>query len=253
MGRARRGKEEGRTFAARPSTARRFATVGTALALVGCAPASAERFTEPPTPTERPTEPSASATPIRTSTPLSAPSSFTVVPPATDADFTDERPVEASGLRVSLRDPARAPDGSGFSVRFVLTNVGRAPVIVFQRWNSWGAYQWRLAIEDAGGQRVVAVNPQEGWTRNAPTAVAIEPGGELVLRALVEPGPPSNVRPNSDRFTTRANVSFPLRVRGLFDAPPTTEPGLRIFAGDRTISPTDLWAGAIASPWLDVR
>lgn len=181
------------------------------------------------------------------------PLTYTLVPPATDFDFAASRPAEMDGLRVSLRDPMRSPDGSGFSVSFVLTNTTEQAIPVFQRWNSWGAYQWKIAIEDATGQRVVAVNPQQAWTRNAPTAVFIEPHAELVLTSLVQAEPPNDVRPGVDRFTTATRVGFPLRVRGLFECARNTEPGLRVGAGQKTIATSDLWVGAIASPWIDAR
>lgn len=231
-----------------------LATIGTSLALVACAPANDGAVAPPPVTSVATAVTSASASAVAApSAPPVGPLTYTLVPPATEFDFADPRPAEAAGLRASLRDPVRSPDGSGFSVSFVLTNTTDAPIPVFQRWNSWGAYQWKIAIEDAKGQRVVAVNPQQAWTRNAPTAVFVEPHAELVLTSLVQAEPPNDMRPGVDRFTTGTRVGFPLRVRGLFACERNDEPGLRVGAGQRTIATSDLWVGAIASPWIDVR
>jgi len=138
-------------------------------------------------------------------------------------------------------------------VRFVLTNTTDKAIPVFQRWNSWGAYQWRIAIRDGAGLRAVAVNPQQGWTRNAPTAIAIEPHAELALTALVQEETTSDRRPGLDRFVTHARVAYPIEVRGIFDCPKSAEPALAVGIGAKTLPASELWVGAIASPWLEVR
>ncbi|MFO0616054.1 MAG: hypothetical protein U0414_25900 [Polyangiaceae bacterium] len=176
----------------------------------------------------------------------------TALDPSQERDFTDARPPEAAGLRASLRDAARSPDGSGFLVRFVLENTTDKPIPIFQRWNSWGAYQWRLAIQDARGLDVVATNPQMEWTRNGPTAIAIAPGSELVLKALVQVDASGTVPPGIDRFTTGARLTFPLRVRGLFECTESAERGLEVHLGSTTIPVSELWVGSIATDWLDV-
>jgi len=50
-------------------------------------------------------------------------------------------------------------------------NTGKEPLAIVDRWNSWGAYQWRLTVgtESAG-------NPQHDWYANFYTETVLAPG-----------------------------------------------------------------------------
>jgi hypothetical protein len=50
-------------------------------------------------------------------------------------------------------------------------NTGKESVALVDRWNSWGAYQWRLTIGEQ-----TAVNPQVCWWANFYSETAIAPG-----------------------------------------------------------------------------
>lgn len=170
------------------------------------------------------------------------------------ADFEDAWHDELAGLRISLRDAKRDTGAPGFLVTVVLTNAGKRPIGVYQRWNSWGAYQWRFAIVDASGRRVVAGNPQQEWTRNGPTASLIEPGKELATSAAVRIDQSQPFVAGVDVFVGGTNFAYPLRVRGIFDSRPGEQPfEARVGAGDKIVASTDLWSGAIATPWTEVR
>jgi hypothetical protein len=58
-------------------------------------------------------------------------------------------------------------------IRGVLTarNIGREPLSLVDRWNSWGAYQW--TIEGSGW---LAGNPQSEWLANYYTETRLAPG-----------------------------------------------------------------------------
>src|SRR5271170_3510489 len=60
------------------------------------------------------------------------------------------------------------------TIRGVITinNIGKEPFDMFQRWNSWGARQWKLAIDTCS----VAGNPQIAWTINYAQWTTILPG-----------------------------------------------------------------------------
>ncbi|MBI4954091.1 MAG: hypothetical protein HY908_18855 [Myxococcales bacterium] len=205
----------------------------------------------------RPAEPAPSAAPapsVGASTPASA-SAGTSAPPSGSAATVEASAAEHDGLAVSLAHPARASSGAGFTVDFVLRNVGTKAILVYERWNSWGAYQWQLELEDAAGQRVLAVNPQQDWTKNFPSALAIDPGKEHVLACIVVPKPPTDWQPGAQYFVTSAPFALPVRVRALFalaaeDAIPVKEVGVRGAA--RSVAPAELWRGSIASAWLAV-
>jgi hypothetical protein len=52
-------------------------------------------------------------------------------------------------------------------------HVGKGPVGLTDRWNSWGAFQWNIVI---GGIHVLS-NPQHEWTENFFTETVIADGG----------------------------------------------------------------------------
>jgi len=58
-------------------------------------------------------------------------------------------------------------------IRGILTirNTGTRPIAMIDRWNSWGAYQWRFQVgaESAG-------NPQHSWWANVYTETVLAPG-----------------------------------------------------------------------------
>jgi len=161
---------------------------------------------------------------------------------------------ESNALRISVRDAGRDANGDAFNVVVVLRNIGTEPIAIYQRWNSWGAYQWRFAIVDAKGNGMFAGNPEEGWTRNAPSAVSIKPGTELALNAIVQEKRTSTIPKGKEVFMSKVPLAFPLRVRAIFEATADLPPEPRVsLDGTTTVSSSALWVGAIATGWIDVR
>jgi len=94
----------------------------------------------------------------------STPSPSTVVKSAPNA-----RTLLKSNLVISCAHVVVEPD----LISGVLTarNIGKGPPAVVDRWNSWGAHQWRLAVGDQ-----TAVNPKTNWWANFYTETVLAPG-----------------------------------------------------------------------------
>lgn len=181
----------------------------------------------------------------------------------------DPEPEELAGLKASLRDAKLGADG--IYVTFILRNVGSQPVHVFERWNSWGADQWAIELEERSGTRVLALNPQQVWTKNYPSALKIEPGQEHRMVCVVLPTEPEFWKSQVDYFVPRkdrrdeppdlgrtappvAAFNAPTRVRGVFDtkrALQKPEPRIGVRAGG-VIASNEIWNGRIATPWLSL-
>lgn len=99
-----------------------------------------------------------------------------------------EKPrIPAPPLTIELRNvSAISGETSAISADFVMKNNSSQPLILAERWNSWGAYQWEYEITDATGKQFTAKNPQRSWTRNFPSCFKIEPGTEFQVPSFVE-------------------------------------------------------------------
>jgi hypothetical protein len=159
-----------------------------------------------------------------------------------------------SGLRATL---AGARESSqGVRVTFVLRNVGDERRFLYERWNSWGADQWKIVVGEAGGRQVVAVNPVQAWTENYPSGIMLEPGAEQRLDCLVVPATPATWDPAVSYFVTPRSFRTPQRVKGIFES--TVDPSVdRVGiqgAGqqDPPVSGREMWAGHIETGWIAV-
>ena len=79
------------------------------------------------------------------------------------------RPLLQSNLVISCTHVVAEPD----LISGVLTakNVGKEPIAVVDRWNSWGARQWRLTIGSESAE-----NPQHSWYGNFYSETILAPG-----------------------------------------------------------------------------
>jgi hypothetical protein len=130
-------------------------------------------------------------------------------------------------------------------------NGGKQPLSVVDRWNSWGAYQWRLAIGTLS-----AGNPQHDWWANFYTETSLEPG-EIRHARFYMTRSPNRVRLGEDAWcflvegagfflSTSSEViaALPPFARGqavtlVMDGKQTDAPD-----SDRTRA-TDLWGGQV--------
>lgn len=176
---------------------------------------------------------------------------------ASPSDFDDGEKSELHGLRCSLdRVHADLADGA-IDALLVLENTGKAPVYLFELWNSWGAYQVRFAIVDASGARVVAGNPRDSWTRNIPSGMTLAPGARFEVPARIQAGGTHpRVFAGPYPFLAPERIAFPAKVRGVFDSRPLASPpvdGKIGVGGERVVEVTKLWAGTIATSWTTAR
>ena len=59
---------------------------------------------------------------------------------------------------------------------FVLTNQSKHPLHFAERWNSWGAFQWRFKLVDGQGECLWLGRPRLQWSTNFLTTFTIFPG-----------------------------------------------------------------------------
>jgi hypothetical protein len=150
------------------------------------------------------------------------------------------RPILRSNLAISCAHVVAEPD----LISGVLTarNTGKEPIAVVDRWNSWGAYQWRLTIgtESAG-------NPQHSWWKNFYSETVLAPGevrharfciirsvdrghiNENEWKFVVGAGSDSIVTPHnaiatSPPFTRGQEVTLVMDAGGEMAAPDTDQP-----------------------------
>jgi hypothetical protein len=215
---------------------------------VGC---SSARDTASATPASATPAPAATSTAATSAS--AAPAKGASTAPAEGArDFDAATREEAAGLRCTMTDARVDPTSNALRATFVLANTGHAPIHLYQRWNSWGAYQWRFAITDAAGARISAGNPQQAWTRNGPTAFTIEPGHSFSVDAAIyeseQADPPSGL----SVFVAKAALRYPIRVRAVFESHPEQDPQPRVGLGPTTVPSSALWSGDLSTPWIVV-
>lgn len=101
---------------------------------------------------------------------------------------------------------------------FVLQNNSKRSLYLYERWNSWGAYQWSINVEDANGDVWAFSNPQTKWTKNYPSTFEIAPSAKYIIKCIIYVG---QAEPPVDRyiFTSLNKKSmnrFPLILTGRF-------------------------------------
>jgi hypothetical protein len=132
----------------------------------------------------------------------------------------------------------------------VLHVTGAKPVTVYERWNSWGAYQWGWEARLPDGSAWRFLNPQSAWKKNFPSTVIIAANGELALRCRLinaEEQPPLESEKLQLFVSDRLGMEHLRRpgatLRAIFAAPVAAENNSSTFS-------TQDWAGQIASAWL---
>jgi len=124
-------------------------------------------------------------------------------------------------LFVELRN-ASIKEGDSIEIDFVLINKSKADIFLAERWNSWGAYQWRFIVIDKTGVSMNLSNPQMEWSKNFFTTFTIPPSSEYTMKCRLDM--------NTARFndgtvciftagTPHANNwRFPVSILGVFSA-----------------------------------
>lgn len=107
------------------------------------------------------------------------------------------------------------------SLDFVLKNQTAKPILIAERWNSWGAHQWTIHATTADQQQIVFRNPMSNWKKNFLSATTIEPGKEMRLRCRLVAKQPDIVRDGIQILTPKGApvaYTFPMRLAGTFSA-----------------------------------
>ena len=124
---------------------------------------------------------------------------------------------QADPLSAKLANARFQKETSSVTVDFVLTNNGKEPIRIAERWNSWGAYQWTIQMTNSDGSSFEFGNPQLEWTRNFLTMKTIEPGGEFRLACvLLLRDEESPVKDAKVFMAANAHFSPPLSLKGKF-------------------------------------
>jgi hypothetical protein len=154
-------------------------------------------------------------------------------------------------LEASIENAKFEGKDSSISLDFVLKNNTGKTIVIAERWNSWGAFQWSLSVTTSDRRLIEFKNPQTAWTRNFLSAARIEPGKELRLPCKLvakEPGPqhPYKARENEiELFRSKEeslHYAFPVRLVGTFAAS---------FHGDGRVATN--WKGTIQTPEVELK
>jgi hypothetical protein len=133
---------------------------------------------------------------------------------------------EYLGLSASLTNAIVRTDNS-IELDFVLHNGSNMPIRLAERWNSWGAYQWRFRVVDAKRTVYELENPQVVWHANALTTFAIAPSEDQITRCRLDMSTTKHSEdktaifslPVFDSQVQRTNRwVFPVDVTGIFSA-----------------------------------
>jgi hypothetical protein len=169
---------------------------------------------------------------------------------------------EKSDLVVELKNCRIVGDDSQvIEVDFVMKNTSQKEIVLAERWNSWGAYQWSFKLTDAKGHVFRLGNTQSDWSANALTTFVIPPGKSVVFKcSLCVPhqgfgsatyygfsAVESHVPNENGVEVFQANIDkyhweYPIELEGRFSAPIIHS----ISVGDRTVETN--WTGTVVTP-----
>jgi len=91
---------------------------------------------------------------------------------------------ESSRIKLTLSKPELIDD-KNILVELEIENTSSIDAKIFERWNSWGAFQWSfIVIIDE--QSYIMKNPKGLWTRNHPSTFTMKPGEKLIVKCLLE-------------------------------------------------------------------
>lgn len=152
-------------------------------------------------------------------------------------------------------------DSQVLEVDFVIKNTSQKEIVLAERWNSWGAYQWSFKLTDAKGHVFNFGNTQSIWYANALTTFVIPAGKSVVFKCSL--CVPFQEFGDATRFGFSAVRSYvpvvngeqvfqgnigkyqweyPIELEGQFSAPIIHS----VTAGDRTVATN--WAGTVVTP-----
>ena len=90
---------------------------------------------------------------------------------------------EAGGLVVGLKNGRAVGESPAeVEVDFVMTNKGCKPIVLAERWNSWGAHQWSFELTDARGHVFKLGNPQSVWYCNFLSTFVVPAGKSVTFQ-----------------------------------------------------------------------
>ncbi len=124
-------------------------------------------------------------------------------------------------LSATLENAVFEEKDASISLDFVLKNPTAKPILIAERWNSWGAYQWTIEATTEDHRKIEFRNPQCQWKKNFLSAATIEPGKEMRLQCRLVANQPAMVRDGIQIFTPKGKpipYTFPLRLTGTFSA-----------------------------------
>lgn len=179
-------------------------------------------------------------------------------------DATPGESVDTDAALAARLENARiiAGETPKIEVDFVLENISKKSIVLSDRWNSWGAYQWSFRITDANGQVFSLGNPQMIWYANTLTTFTIPPGGEKRTRCRLVPSGHASRDRAHENFTGTSGPwslpsqelsppcsslklkpvawTYPVEIEGIFTA--------RIHRPTGTAARETNWAGTVITP-----
>ena len=120
-----------------------------------------------------------------------------------------------SGITLAKRTPhdAELPRRDFY---VLLSNVSSQPQTIWEDWNSWGYQAISFELTTADGKKHVVSVRQQGFTRNWPTTVVIEPGEHQVFVAHFDEW--WEIQPPISKMD-----EMPITLKAVYEVSPTPE------------------------------
>ncbi len=167
-----------------------------------------------------------------------------------------------SDLAVELKNCRIVGDDSQvIEVDFVMKNTSQKEIVLAERWNSWGAYQWSFKLTDAKGHVFKLGNTQSIWYANFLSTFVIPAGRSVVFKcSLCVPfqgfgdatrfgfsAVQSHVPDESGVEVFQGNIDkyhweYPIELEGRFSAPIIHS----MTSGDQNVATN--WTGTVVTP-----
>ena len=176
------------------------------------------------------------------------------------AGFSHCEEPKSPTLSAELRNAKAIAGGTAAIVLdFVLTNLTDKPILLAERWNSWGADQWRFTLTDQSGGKIELCNSQNTWDCNFLSTFTIAAGGSHTLRCVLNGSYVSTADADLNQFlppqnhimfdmVSRKQVpikitwNYPVKVVGHFSAPLV----------NRSQRVSTNWTGAVLTPAVNI-
>lgn len=160
-------------------------------------------------------------------------------------------------------------DSSHIEVDFIMTNKAHKPLVLAERWNSWGAYQWSFTLTDAKANVFELSNPQMNWWCNFLTTFVVPVEKSLTFKchlrvrgsnfgdatcfgfsSSTDVSPLQSMswgdRPSFQTEPIRSAWVYPIKLKGTFSAPLIH----RTKMGDRATETN--WTGTVTTPTINL-